>query len=258
MLRVGLKPDPQINANIGPIYLDAYLLLTFYIMPAVGSDKYQFEYFESQLGYFKQLTLGQYANNNDKRIIKWVNDINIFVKGDMPTVLSDEIDSIIAELNHIVSGIQLTRVTSEEQANYLVITGSTETNYLNFHPNVPLDSRERFGNFLMYPNSDPEKSVAGFLVYPNADHEIIYGSMYIDFDLDKYRRHILRQLLTQSLGIPYKSRKYGDSIFFYHPSMDMVTRYSHLDKTIIDKLYDKCVKAGMDKFEVDHALVNGC
>jgi len=221
------------------------LLLTFYIVPAVGSDKYQFEYFESQLGYFKQLTLGQYANNNDKRIIKWVNDINIFVKGDMPTVLSDELDSIIAELNHIVSGIQLTRVTSEEQANYTVFFGSAES-YQKFDPNISRNILERAG---------------AMIVYPNSDYELVSGSMYMDIDRykgDIKRKHVLRKLLSQSLGIPFESPKYVDSIFAKYPFAQIVIRYSNFDKTIITKLYDKCVKAGMDKFEVDHALVNGC
>lgn len=243
------------------IHVLQLLLLTLYMVPAHGSDKFKFEYIEGQLSYIKQLTLGQYANNEDKRIIKWVNDINIYIEGDMSAYWSDVLDSLIIEINHIIDTTQLKRVASEDQANYLIITGSAKKDYLNFHPNVPLNFGERFGNFLMLPNSDPERAIGGFLIYPNSDYEIIYGSMYIDFDMfgsNKYRRHILRQMLTQSLGIPYKSRKYSDSIFSNHPSGQVVIKYSNFDKTIIKSLYDECVKTGMDKFALDHVLINGC
>jgi hypothetical protein len=225
----------------------ALLLLTLYITPALSSDKYQYEYFESQLGHFKELTLGQYVDNNDKRIFKWVKDVNIFVNGDIPSSLSSEIDLLIVEINKIVSNVEFKIVISEEQANYFIFLGEAKE-YVNFEPNMTLDDLKSGGSFYLYPNSD---------------YEIVNGSMYIDIARYKnstVRKHILRKLLTRSLGIPYESRnhEYADSIFSGARYRKLIVSYSNFDKKIIRKLYSECVKAGMDKFELDNALLNGC
>ena len=85
--------------------------------------------------------------------------------------------------------------------------------------------------------------------------------MYIDLAIvedNTYRKYGLRKLLSHSLGIRYQAPKYADSVFSSLPYREITLRYSNLDKTIIKKLYSKCVKAGMDKYELDDVLVNGC
>ena len=220
-------------------------LFVFYLTPAHTADKYQYEYFEGQHGYFKELIFGRYANNNDNRVWKWVDDVNIFVKGEMPTLLSKELDKIIAELNHISGPIHLARVASEDQANYFMFFESGET-YLLFEPNVPSQWVEKGGAHYLNKNTD---------------YEIYNGSMYIDLAIVKdntYRKYWLRKLLSHSLGIRYQAPKYADSVFSSLTYREITLRYSNLDKTIIKKLYSKCVKAGMDKYELDDVLVNGC
>ena len=212
---------------------------------ADGSNKYQYEHFESQLGYFKTITMGQYADNNDQRIWKWVNDINIFVKGDISTLLSSDLDSLISEINHMISPIQLKRVDSEEHANYFIFL-DTVTNYLNSEPTIPPELR----------GTD-----TAYFIDANSDYEIITGSMNIDptiFKTNLHKKVVLRDLLSKSLGTSFESRQYADSVFAAFPFKKLTTKYSNFDKTIISKLYSECVKAGMDKFEVDYALLNEC
>jgi len=221
------------------------ILFAFYLTPVHSADKYQYEYFEGQHGYFKELILGRYANNNDKRVWKWVDDINIFVKGKIPTVLSRELDKIIVELNHISGPIRLERVASEDQANYFMFFESGEA-YLRFEPNAP--------------SKRVEKGAAIYL-NKNTDYEISNGSMYIDlaiFEDNTFRKYWLRKLLSHSLGTRYPAPYYVDSVFSSLPYREITLRYSNLDKTIIKKLYSKCVKAGMDKYELDDVLINGC
>ena len=225
----------------------ALLFLILYITPALSSDKYKYEHFESQLGHFKELTLGRYVDNNDKRIVKWVKDVNIFVKGDIPSSLSSELDILIVEINNIVRNVQLKRITSEKQANYFIFLGAAEE-YVSFESNYTLDMLERGGVFDIYYNSD---------------YELVEGAMYMDigrYKSSNIRKNLLRKLLTNSLGFPYESRnhEYADSIFSGARFKRAILNYSNFDKTIISKLYSECVKAGMDKFEVDNALLNGC
>jgi hypothetical protein len=221
--------------------------LTLYITPSLSSDKYQYEYFESQLGYFKELTLGRYSENNDNRVLKWVKDISIFVKGDIPATLDNELDSIIVDINNIVSNIQLKRVAVEESANYFIFLGSPEE-YLSVDPSYTVDMLEKGG---------------AFDIYFNSDNGIVEGSMYINttrYKNSKSMKSLLRKLLTGSLGFLYHSpnHEYADSIFSGAKYKKVILNYSNFDKTIIKKLYSKCVKAGMDKFELDNVLLNGC
>jgi len=220
----------------------ALIMFVFYLTPVHSADKNQ--YFEGQHGYFKELILGRYASN-DRRVWKWVDDINIFVKGGMPTVLSRELDKIIVELNHIADPIRLERVASEDQANYFMFFESSEA-YLRFEPNA-LSKRVEEG--------------AAIYLNKNTDYEISNGSMYIDlaiFEDNTYRKYWLRKLLSHSLGTRYPAPYYADSVFSSLPYREITLRYSNLDKTIIKKLYSTCVKAGMDKYELDDVLVNGC
>jgi len=218
------------------------LLLIFYVTSAVGSDKHRREIFESQFGYFKELTLGDYTANNDKRIVKWVDDINIFIEGDMPVSLHRELDSLILEINLIISDIQLKIVATEEEANYYIFVNLAEK-YRSFYPDTTVDSLKTGGVFN---------------TYGNLDYEITHGSIYIDLDLAESNigKFTLRKLLTHSLGIHHQSRKYENSVFAVNRRS--IRGYSNLDQTIIEKLYSECVKAGMDKFELDYVLLNGC
>ena len=224
VLRSGIVANGLLQNNNKSLFNFSYrflalLLLTLYITPALSSDKYQYEHFESQLGHFKELTLGQYVDNNDKRIFKWVKDVNIFVKGDIPSSLSSEIDLLIVEINKIVSNVEFKIVISEEQANYFIFLGEAEE-YVNFEPNITFDDLKNGGAFYLYPNSD---------------YEIVNGSMYIDIARYKSstdRKHTLRKLLTRSLGIPYESRnhEYADSIFSGARFREPILSYSNFDK----------------------------
>lgn len=222
------------------------LLMMLYFTPTVASNKY--EYFESQLGlsYFKELTLGQYVNNNDKRIRKWVDDINVYVNGDLPPVLSSELNSVITEVDQIITVLQIKRVTSEDEANFFMFFGSGES-YLDFEPDVR--------------NKTALEDGMGSFTHMSKGSEIESVSIYYNWALvedDVISKYILRKLFTHALGIPYQSPKYWDSIFAKHPFADVVNEYSSFDKVIISKLYSECVKAGMGKFELDYVLLNGC
>jgi hypothetical protein len=218
------------------------IALVFCVTPSVGSDQHQDELIEGQLGYFKELALGDYASNNDKRIIKWLDDINIFIEGDIPVSLRWELDSLIVEINNIISDIKLKVVTTEENANYYIFIGLAEK-YRNLYPDATLDSLKTGGVFN---------------IYGNLDSEIIHGSVFIDLDsaTSDIGKFTLRKLLTHSLGIHHQSLKKEDSVFAVNRRS--IEGYSDLDRTIIETLYSSCIKAGMDKFEVDDALLDGC
>ena len=68
------------------------------------------------------------------------------------------------------------------------------------------------------------------------------------------RSHLIREELTQSLGIMNDSYRYKDSIF-YQEWTDTID-YAPIDRTIISLLYDSRLKPGMGKDQVRNALEN--
>ena len=67
-----------------------------------------------------------------------------------------------------------------------------------------------------------------------------HSTMFVDLerteDNIEFQKHILREELTQSLGLCNDSWKYEESIFYQGYST--VTEYSELDKKVIQMLYN--------------------
>ncbi len=226
-------------------HLFTALLLMFYFLPAQGNELHRFEDFKSQLGYFKQLALGNYKKDPSKRIMKWEKDINIFLKDDLPLLWDTELNKVIEELNQLTNHVSLNMVPDEESANYFIFSKSIE----NYHQFEPL--AQDFGTDILHISFCKE----------NANYELINCSMFVnpsEIQHPSFSKHTLRAQLASSLGISNTSRKYYDSIFLDESIPVNVTEFSNLDKTIIKVLYDDCIKAGMDQFELDHALKHDC
>lgn len=70
-----------------------------------------------------------------------------------------------------------------------------------------------------------------------------WGLINIDWDVDTYRanegeqKHLLREELTQSLGLFNDSPKYRESIFY--DGWTTTTEYSDLDREPIQMLYNE-------------------
>lgn len=62
------------------------------------------------------------------------------------------------------------------------------------------------------------------------------------------QRHVLREEVTQSLGLGQDSDRYEDSIFRNSPSL--VTEFSSIDREIIALLYDPGLKSGFTSADV--------
>ena len=78
--------------------------------------------------------------------------------------------------------------------------------------------------------------------------------MYIDIFRADFieQKHLLREELTQSLGLARDSDRYVNSIF--QSSWTQTLRYSDLDEDIIRLLYHPMMSNGLDVFAVDGVL----
>ena len=78
--------------------------------------------------------------------------------------------------------------------------------------------------------------------------------MYIDIFRADFieQKHLLREELTQSLGLARDSDRYVNSIF--QSSWTQTLRYSDLDKDLIRLLYHPKMSTGLDATHVDGVL----
>ena len=172
--------------------------------------------------YFQMVALGTEYGNSIPLVKKWTAPMQIYRSGTPDTALLTELDRIIEELNALFTdGFYIETVTDSLAANYHVFFGDAAT-YQKQYPEVAYLLQENRGFFMIHANSN---------------FHITSGHMFVDItDVPlRYQKHILREELTQSLGLANDIKYYANSIF-YEKWTD-VQAYSDLDKETIRLLY---------------------
>jgi hypothetical protein len=192
--------------------------------------------------YFKQITLGSEFGNSSQHIRKWNSEMRVFLKGDEIPYMEDELEKIINELNELIEPINIVEVDNELDANYIVFLGSGEQYVSEIESNAAPYVDENLGFFW---------------VYWDGAYRINRGSMYVDVfevvDQDA-QKHLLREELTQSLGMMNDSAENPESIFYQN--WTTTTEYAAIDREVIELLYNTSIEAGMDASSVDQGLAN--
>lgn len=197
---------------------------------------------ENVIEYFKEVALGFEFGNAPEITRKWNQDIVIYAGGEENQMLRDELDKVITELNGLISrdNIEISVTPdSTDAVNYYVFFGPGD-DYAAIEPRAQEHADSNFGLFF---------------VTTSATNHIIRGTMYVDINrpAPKNQRHLLREELTQSLGLAKDSDRYPDSIFSSDYSV-VVTEYSEYDKALIRLLYHPEMSTGFDRTEVDSVL----
>jgi len=177
--------------------------------------------------------------NQLERVKKWDQDLLVFLKNPEHEILVNEFEKIIQEINNLSGSISIKRVFDESKANY-VIFFSNKDSYAKFEP--------RASKYL-------ERNFGFFWLRWNRNFVIERGSMYVDVERIKdinCQKHILREELTQSLGIMNDHDGEEKSIFYQ--VWTCTTNYSELDKKIIRIFLDNKVMAGMTYQELKNYL----
>jgi len=173
--------------------------------------------------YFQMVALGTEYGNDIPLVKKWVKSMQIYVSGTPDTVLLTELADLIEELNNLFTdGFYIEMATDSLSANYHVFFGEVAT-YKKQYPEVAHLIQENKGFFT---------------IYANANFNITSGHMFVDITDAiplRYQKHILREELTQSLGLANDIKYYANSIF-YEKWTD-VQEYSDLDIETIRLLY---------------------
>ncbi len=185
------------------------------------------------LDYFLEIALGVEFGSSHQVIVKWETDLEIQVHGEPTTEDRDTLGQVIAELNGIIGSPRLRLVQSSPNVDIHFVPIS------QFQSIVPNYVTGNWGYFSMWWSS----------------FVILGANILIASDStvgQEARSHLIREELTQVLGLANDSYAYADSIFYQ--AWTETAEYSDIDRTIIGILYRDDVAPGMDRADLQKVL----
>lgn len=180
--------------------------------------------------YFCEIALGLEFGGGPEVTRKWKNEMRVFVGGNKTPALLDELNSIIAEVNTLATDGFTIRMTADSlDMNYYIFLGSADT-YVKIYPSLAGLVEHNWGLF----------SISW-----NGANQIYAGNMYVDTERanDAEAKHLLREELTQSLGLAKDSMRYPESIF--QTEWTTTAAYAEIDEQLIRLLYHPQMKTGV-------------
>jgi hypothetical protein len=191
-------------------------------------------YDESVIEYFNEIALGFEFGSASEVTRKWKKEMKIFVGGTKTQIMTDELQRVIQEINALATdGFSASVVTDSLESNFYIFLGSGG-DYAKKFPSVLNLVLSNWGLFNVYFDAS----------------NIIYGGiMYVDIDRasNVEEKHLLREELTQSLGLAKDSNRYPDSIF--QANWTSTTEYSNVDKALVRLLYHPSMQIGLDRVQ---------
>jgi hypothetical protein len=169
--------------------------------------------------YFDEIVMySEFSETRRSSPFRWTSDMKIYVDGEKPDYLMSELNLIVTELNDLIDPITIRVVNRKQDANYIIFFG-THIEFANLYSLIDKSKLERnWGLFEVYANR---------------------GIMYVDLERTSFdyvaQKHLLREELTQSLGLFNDSWKYPESIFYQ--GWTSTTKYAEIDEKLIDLLY---------------------
>lgn len=192
--------------------------------------------------YFLEVAFGSEITTSYNNIRKWEGDVNIFLPDSSLAYLNEEVTKVIDEINTIQKSITLKRVYKQTESNFIIYFGHAE-DYVTLYEAATA------------PYISANDGM--FWIYWNNNYTIYKGSMYVDYfrvTESNCERHLVREELTQALGLMNDSYEYPESIF-YQP-WTCGTAYASMDTLLIKYLYNPLIKAGMSKSETTTLIKN--
>jgi len=187
---------------------------------------------EQIISYFFEIALGAEYGESINRIAKWKKDIRIKIRGNPTKEDIHTLNQVIKEINEIVKNIKIEVVKRRENVK------------LYFVPEP---------QFHKYNSGYVGGGLEGFVtVWSKSSRRIYKATILISTDItQKTRSSVIREELTQCLGLLQDSWRYKDSIFHHHSTMN---KYSEIDKAVIELLYLDEIEPNMSKDKVKKIL----
>jgi hypothetical protein len=196
-------------------------------------------YDTSVIEYFSDVALGFEFGGGQEITRKWNIDMKIYVSDDTKTELTTELQSIISEINGLATdGFSMSMVDDSLQSNFYIFLG-TGDEYGEKYPSEAYLVDSNYGLFA---------------VYWDASNHFYNGHMYVDIERAESaaQKHLLREELTQSLGLAKDSPLYPKSIF--QEAWTTTTTYDAIDRDLIRLLYHPQMQVGLGETQVKEVL----
>lgn len=189
---------------------------------------------QEELDYFIEIAFGSEWGSADYPIRKWKDNPDISVFGDPTQEDMESLNAVIRDINSLQSTIHLETVDNNP---------NIEVYY------VPLS------DFNKYIENPTPNNWGLFYYWWDKNYNIYQAKILIATDKPTQveRSHLIREELTQALGLVRDSSKYEDSIFYQE--WTRTTNFSKMDKALIKLMYDERIKAGMSVEEVQNVLI---
>ena len=188
---------------------------------------------EPEIEYFFEIAFGTEYGASQSLLHKWENNIGIKVNGTPTSADLDTLNQVVTELNSLVNSISL-RIVDQ-------------------NPNIDIHFTT-MGQFASIIPGYVQGNMGYFSVWWNEIGAIYYANVLIASEglSQQERSHLIREELTQSLGIMKDSNRYKDSIFFQ--GWTNTINYTPIDRSVISLLYDSRLKPNMTKDQVKNVL----
>lgn len=190
-------------------------------------------YTSEQIEYFLEVAMGSEYAGSQERVRKWQGEVRIKVAGTPTREDMKTLTKVIDEINQLTPSI------------YLILDNNQPNLEMYFVP------ESRFGEY--EPNYVPV-NYGFFWTWWNKYNTIYQAKILVSTEgiTQKERSHLIREELTQSLGLMKDSNRDETSIF-YQGWTDS-TEYNELDKTVISMLYRPEIYPGMTRSQVRDIL----
>jgi hypothetical protein len=187
--------------------------------------------------YFKDIALGYEYGDSSEITRRWERDINLFLGGDISEDNLNEINKIKDEINELITtDVSLNIVTESINSNHYLYIGL----------------REEYN--LIFPNATVNDNNSGYFWVYWADNKLYDAKIFIDSQVSlTSQKHLIREELTQSLGLGKDSYTYPESIF--QQDWTSTTEYAEIDKELIKLLYHPDMSTGLNASEVESVIL---
>lgn len=181
-----------------------------------GYDKTK--YSQETVEYFDEVAMGTEDGRRYDHVTRYTTDVKIYMEGHQPQYIVDELNSIVSELNGIINTVDVQVTNSKSDANMVISIGSLDK-IKNEYP--------------VFKNTIYQNANAGFSIGMN------YSNVFLNTNNIRsvqHAKHVLREELTQAMGLMNDSYKYPESVFY--EGVSEVTEYAPIDRELIDILYN--------------------
>ena len=190
-------------------------------------------YSPEAIDYLTEVGFGVEYGSSSTVLHKWTEDVNLRIYGSPTPTDIATLTQVVSELNELISGIEL---TLNDGPGDVEVHFAPESQFQSIEPHyIPVN----YGFFRVW-----------------WDHEgaIYRGRILVASEgiTQPERSHLIREEVTQSLGLFRDSWNYPDSIFYQ--GWTATGEYASIDGPTIRLLYQPQLLPGMTKLEVRNLL----